>query len=274
MPITARTTATKTILLQEALGLTADGSYGAGTRQAHLNALEERGLSVANVPEQPTTFNFVECDGTSSSHRIIDLFDPYEDTTYIGPNPSMNISHYVYYEFSCVVDTELTEVDLNNFSISTDGAPYFLVNGSATDRVFNLPAGSACPYASDHAPISLDALGTEVSFFGCSFRVDTALCPGDAIDVAFKPVISYQQSSGGPRVEYRFNNSDLANMGWVFQDVLPGGGDVACWDGSEYDDYFTGCEVLITGFENNNYTDGQTKTWSYDFRVRSLSPMR
>ena len=131
-------TATKTILLQEARQpLTA---VTAQEPAKHLNALEERGLSVANVPERPTTFNFVECDGTSSSHRIIDLFDPYEDTTYIGPNPSMNISHYVYYEFSCVVDTELTEVDLNNFSISTDGAPYFLVNGSATDRVFNLPA--------------------------------------------------------------------------------------------------------------------------------------
>ena len=33
-------------------------------------------------------------------------------------------------------------------------------------------------------------------------------------------------------------------------------------------DPFTGCEVLITGFENNNYTDGQTNTWSFDFRVR------
>ena len=29
-----------------------------------------------------------------------------------------------------------------------------------------------------------------------------------------------------------------------------------------------GCEVLVTGFENNNYTDGQTNTWTFDFRVR------
>ena len=46
-------TATKTILLQETLGLTADGSYGTGTRQAHLNALQERGLTITNVPDEP-----------------------------------------------------------------------------------------------------------------------------------------------------------------------------------------------------------------------------
>ena len=46
-------TAAKTSILQEALGLVADGSYGQGTRQAHLNALQTRDLSVANVPEEP-----------------------------------------------------------------------------------------------------------------------------------------------------------------------------------------------------------------------------
>ena len=46
-------TTAKTIILQEALGLVADGSYGQGTRQAHLNALQTRALSVANVPEEP-----------------------------------------------------------------------------------------------------------------------------------------------------------------------------------------------------------------------------
>ena len=45
--------ASKTIMLQEALGLTTDGSYGLGTQQAHLNALQQRGLPVTNVPEEP-----------------------------------------------------------------------------------------------------------------------------------------------------------------------------------------------------------------------------
>ena len=46
-------TAAKTIVLQEALGIASDGSYGPGTRDAHLAALIERGLSVDNVPELP-----------------------------------------------------------------------------------------------------------------------------------------------------------------------------------------------------------------------------
>jgi hypothetical protein len=46
-------TAFKTIQLQEALELNADGSYGPQTRVAHLLALEERGLPTANVPEEP-----------------------------------------------------------------------------------------------------------------------------------------------------------------------------------------------------------------------------
>ena len=46
-------TAFKTIQLQEALELSADGSYGPQTRVAHLLALEERGLPTANVPEEP-----------------------------------------------------------------------------------------------------------------------------------------------------------------------------------------------------------------------------
>ncbi len=46
-------TTAKTIVLQEALGIVSDGSYGIGTRDAHLAALVERGLSIENVPESP-----------------------------------------------------------------------------------------------------------------------------------------------------------------------------------------------------------------------------
>ena len=48
-------TASKTILLQEALGIIADGSYGTGTRQLHLDSLLELGLPIENLPnpEEP-----------------------------------------------------------------------------------------------------------------------------------------------------------------------------------------------------------------------------
>jgi hypothetical protein len=47
-------TAFKTTQLQEILGVTTDGSYGAATRLAHLVALQERGLSTDGVPEEQT----------------------------------------------------------------------------------------------------------------------------------------------------------------------------------------------------------------------------
>ena len=45
----------KTIALQEVLGITADGFYGSGTRAAHLSELENRGLSTAGVPDDPSS---------------------------------------------------------------------------------------------------------------------------------------------------------------------------------------------------------------------------
>ena len=42
-----------TVLLQEFLGVEADGWYGSGTRAAHIAALEFRGLPLAGVPEVP-----------------------------------------------------------------------------------------------------------------------------------------------------------------------------------------------------------------------------
>ncbi|MBH99975.1 MAG: hypothetical protein CL467_05145 [Acidimicrobiaceae bacterium] len=43
------------VILQELLGVTADGWYGNGTRTAHLAELEARGLDTSGVPSPPTT---------------------------------------------------------------------------------------------------------------------------------------------------------------------------------------------------------------------------
>ena len=43
------------VILQELLGVTADGWYGNGTRAAHLAELEARGLDNSGVPAPPTT---------------------------------------------------------------------------------------------------------------------------------------------------------------------------------------------------------------------------
>ena len=45
----------KTETLQQILGLPADGYYGEGTRLAHVAVLNQRGLSVADVPDPPPT---------------------------------------------------------------------------------------------------------------------------------------------------------------------------------------------------------------------------
>ena len=43
------------LILQEMLGITADGWYGNGTRAAHLAELDARGLTTDGVPSPPTT---------------------------------------------------------------------------------------------------------------------------------------------------------------------------------------------------------------------------
>jgi len=43
------------IILQELLGIAADGWYGSGTRAAHVAELEARGLDTSGVPSPPTT---------------------------------------------------------------------------------------------------------------------------------------------------------------------------------------------------------------------------
>ena len=45
--------------LQELLEIGADGLYGPGTREAHIAALEQNGLPLTGVPNEPTGCNIV-----------------------------------------------------------------------------------------------------------------------------------------------------------------------------------------------------------------------
>ena len=45
--------------LQELLGIAADGLYGPGTREVHVAALEENGLSLSGVPDEPSGCSIV-----------------------------------------------------------------------------------------------------------------------------------------------------------------------------------------------------------------------
>ena len=54
------------IILQELLGITADGWYGNGTRGAHLAELEARDLDTSGVPSPPTTTTEAAADGAAA----------------------------------------------------------------------------------------------------------------------------------------------------------------------------------------------------------------
>jgi hypothetical protein len=58
------------LILQELLGITADGWYGNGTRGAHLAELESRGLDTSGVPSPPTTTTEVVVDETSTEGEV------------------------------------------------------------------------------------------------------------------------------------------------------------------------------------------------------------
>ena len=54
-------------ILQEVLGISADGWYGGGTRAAHIAELEARGLSTENVPSPPPTTTTTTEEPTEST---------------------------------------------------------------------------------------------------------------------------------------------------------------------------------------------------------------
>ena len=57
----------ETVALQEALGISADGWYGGGTRAAHVAELEARGLSTESVPSPPPTTTTTTEEPTEST---------------------------------------------------------------------------------------------------------------------------------------------------------------------------------------------------------------
>ena len=59
------------VILQELLGITADGWYGSGTRAAHVAELEARGLDDTGVPSPPTTTT-VAAEGTAEDAEASD----------------------------------------------------------------------------------------------------------------------------------------------------------------------------------------------------------
>ena len=61
------------VILQTVLGVTADGWYGGGTRNAHLAELEARGLNAANVPPVPTTTTTTPPPTTTVDSGLPDL---------------------------------------------------------------------------------------------------------------------------------------------------------------------------------------------------------
>ena len=60
------------LILQELLGIAADGWYGNGTRGAHLAELEARGLDTAGVPSPPTTTT----EAVGDEEAVEDVVDP------------------------------------------------------------------------------------------------------------------------------------------------------------------------------------------------------
>ena len=69
------------VILQELLGVTADGWYGNGTRAAHVAELGARGLSVDGVPSPPTTTAATEAPAETTEAPAETTEAPAETTT-------------------------------------------------------------------------------------------------------------------------------------------------------------------------------------------------
>ena len=63
------------IILQELLGITADGWYGNGTRGAHLAELEARDLDTTGVPSPPTTTTEAMADDSAADDAVDEAVD-------------------------------------------------------------------------------------------------------------------------------------------------------------------------------------------------------
>ena len=146
--------ASKTMMLQEALGLTTDGSYGPGTRQAHLNALQERGLTITNVPEEPEPAEQPQPDAASFACAITG-----------APN------------FSAIDWTQPQSGSYDDIRVVIDGNG-FTHPGGLTDWLFELlPAGVI-----DMGTFAQTAGGNNIAFSDSGSWSSTALNPGDILE--------------------------------------------------------------------------------------------
>ena len=146
--------ASKTMMLQEALGLTTDGSYGPGTRQAHLNALQERGLTITNVPEEPDPAEQPQPDASSFACAITG-----------APN------------FTAIDWTQAQSGSYDDIRVVIDGNG-FTHPGGLTDWLFELlPAGVI-----DMGTFAQTAGGNNIAFSDSGSWSSTALNPGDILE--------------------------------------------------------------------------------------------
>tara|TARA_B100001250_G_C19766692_1_gene775101 strand:+ start:187 stop:1677 length:1491 start_codon:yes stop_codon:yes gene_type:complete len=117
-------TAFATRQLQEILETNVDGTYGTGTRLAHLVALQERGLSTDNVPEEP-------------------LSDPTAPGSPTNVSATAN-SSLITVNWDPPADNGGAEV--TSYSVTSEQLSGVTCNRTATDGI---PAGQPCQFGSD-----------------------------------------------------------------------------------------------------------------------------
>ena len=147
-------TTAKTSILQEALGLVADGSYGPGTRQAHLNALQERGLTITNVPEEPEPAEQPQPDAASFACAITG-----------APN------------FSAIDWTQPQSGSYDDIRVVIDGNGFTHPGGPADWGFELVPAGTL-----DMGYFAQTAGGNNIAFADSTSWTSSPLNPGDILE--------------------------------------------------------------------------------------------
>ena len=84
----------KTIALQEVLRITDDGFYGSGTLAAHLAELENRGLSTAGVPDNPSSSSPTTTTTTVPSMQMVSV-DAEDDRLIAGADYTVEAAGFI-----------------------------------------------------------------------------------------------------------------------------------------------------------------------------------